>query len=430
MRRFPDFLKAYSAYAEHGSIPAQYNVWAGLTCISAALERKVWLPWSHTYSYFPNIYVLLVGRPHAGKSAALNTAVGLLNDLNRKSNILNIMPSQVTEAKFIELMGQGRSFTHRWTEEKVNEDGTKQLLPREMTVLQNSAFYFASEASASLRNIYGEFIACLTDFYDCPPSWKRATKKDGRPITLTNVCLNLIAGSTFDYLGRLVTDENIEGGFASRVLYVVYDSREVRDLEFQQGLADKEQLALRDEYRTALVEDLVSISKITGPFVTEPAYGDAWKTWYPKFEAYRLSLENEKLQSLLARTQMNIFKVSMLLSAAESDARILTAAHFERARELVEGVNAQIPSIFQEAKAKQGPKGSPGALTAFILAAVNRGNATRESIVSAAVTSGYGVRTVEDTFNALMRDDALSISAVMAGGRTYLKAGSNAHKYL
>jgi hypothetical protein len=432
MRRFPDFLKAYAAYSDDKFVPPQFNVWTGLSIIAGALERKVYLPWSDTYAFYPNIYVLLVSKPGVGKSVALNNGVKLLTDVSRKSGTLNIMPSQVTEAKFIELMGHGRSFMHKWVEEKVDDvTGVKQLTPRELTIFQNSGYYFASEASNSLRNIFGEFIACLTDFYDCPEHWERATKKDGKRIQLRNVCMNILAGSTFDYLGKLITDDNIQGGFASRVIYVVHSEKLVRRQEFQNGLSAADH-KVRAEYRAALLDDLMTINKLTGPMVATPEFSAAWEKWYPEFEEKRQSYASEKLQSIAARTNTNCLKVSILLSAAESDDRILRLHHWEQARDLVEGVNAQIPSIFQEAKAKQGPRGAADALTAFILTKVRQGGISREGIVNSAVAAGFSARHVEDVLNALHKDGALAVGSVVggaAGGANFVLSG-NSNKYL
>lgn len=429
IRRFPDFLAAYQAYADDRFVPPQFNTWVALSILAGALERRVWLPWSDTYAFYPNIYVLLVSRPGVGKSVALNNGVKLLSDMNRKAGTLNIMPSQVTEAKFIELMGHGRSFIHKWTEEKIVDGGAKQLIPRELTVFQNSGYYFASEASNSLRNIFGEFIACLTDFYDCPESWERATKKDGKKISLKNVCMNILAGSTFDYLGKLVSDENIQGGFASRVLYIVHNEKLVRTQEFQNGMNPAD-LKVRAEYRAALLEDLARINQLSGPMVADPEFSAAWEAWYPVFEEKRQSYQSEKLQSIVARTNTNVLKLSMLLSASESDDRVLRLRHWEKALALVEAANAQIPSIFQEAKAKQGPRGDPGSLHAYILVKVKRGNATKDSISSQAVSAGFHKKPTEDVIEAMLKTGALAVGAINAGTGACLILGRNADQHL
>src|SRR6185437_11776638 len=74
-RNFPNWIEAYCDYAADGFVPPQFNEWAALSAVAAALERKVWLPWGDTFNFYPNLYVLCVSMPGIGKSTALNKAV-------------------------------------------------------------------------------------------------------------------------------------------------------------------------------------------------------------------------------------------------------------------------------------------------------------------------------------------------------------------
>lgn len=393
-RRFPNFLDAYLDYSNDGFLPPQFNLWSGLSIIAGALERRVWLPWNDTYAFYPNIYVMLISMPGDGKSVSLNKAVDLLLEVKQRGVALNIMPNQVTEAKFIELMGHGTTF--------IEHVGGKEFMHR-----QNCGYYFASEASNSLRNVYGEFIACLTDFYDCPKTWERATKKDGKKISLTNVCVNLLAGSTFDYLGKLVNDENIMGGFASRLIYVVSRNKVVVPQEFQLGGFDAKVSEERRVYREALIEDLTQIAKMVGGMTATPEFARAWEAWYPAYERERRQLESEKAQSLLARTNPSILKVAMLLSASESDDRLLKGHHWTRAHELVTAIQEQTPKTLRTARATGSDK-SNGNITSAVLTAVERTpGISIERVKSKLKVMGYGSQAVESVVHALITDGAI-----------------------
>ncbi len=416
-RIFPDFLSAYEEYANDKFVPPQFNTWSALSIIAGALERRVWLPWNTTYSFYPNIYVLLVSKPGQGKSVSLKKAVDLLQHVHRKTSTINIMPSQVTEAKFIELMGTGRSF--------MDTSSGKEIL-----VFQNAGYYYASEASNSLRNIFGDFIACLTDFYDCPSEWERATKKDGKKIVLKNVCMNLLAGSTFDYLGKLVSDENIQGGFASRLIYVVQNEAEIKTQKWQNG-QDAAANKLINEYEAALLQDLIKISTLTGPMTAVPAFGKAWESWYPAHQKKIYAHKSEKLQSILARTNTNVLKISMLLSAAESDDRVMKLKHFEKAVELVEGINAEVPGIFRESKASQGPNKGGNVLANMILNIVKKQPGITSAMVkSCCVVSGHNGMAIDNTIKALIDDKTLGQSSAVAGQGISLVIKGNADDHL
>lgn len=403
MRKFSNWLTAYEAYSDDGFCPPQFNTWSALSIIAGALERKVWLPWSDTFSYYPNIYVLLVSMPGDGKSVALNKAVDLLAEVTRKTGHINVLPNQVTEAKFIELMSAGRSFTEKF-------DG-KEFIHR-----QNAAYYFASEASNSLKNVFGDFIACLTDFYDCPREWGRATKKDGKKIVLTNVCMNLLAGSTFDYLGKLVNDENIMGGFASRLIYVVSRNKEVVAQQFQLGGLTNSEKAERAVYREALVTDLTAISKLVGRVTATPEFGAAWEEWYPAHERKRRELLSEKSQSILARANTNIFKVAMLLCVAESDDMVLHIHHWDKAKELVMAIQNNTPSIFRQAKATSSTKSNLNITSAIIHSVETCPRISVERLKAKLKHNGYSAVVVDTTVAAMFTSNILATRPSNDGG--------------
>jgi hypothetical protein len=405
-RNFKDFLTAYESYGQDGFCPPQFLRWSGLSILAGALERRIWLPWGETYAFYPNIYVLLVSNPGTGKSVSLDKAFDLLSDANAKTSMLNIMPNQVTESKFIELMGQGRSFVYHTR--------TEAGALKENIVLQNSGYFYGSEGSATLKNVYGEFIDCLTAFYDCPRKFSRATKKDG-VITLKNVCMNIMVACTFDYLGKLVNDANIQGGFASRIIYVQNREKIIKEQEFQNGISPDEQ-KLRDKYRLALIEDLAQITKLVGKVTATPEVAAAWKAWWPKFEKYRQDLPSLKLQSILARTNTSVLKIAMLLSVAESNDLVIKMPHFEKAVELVEGINATIPGIFEEAKASQAPGTAGSSLTSAIISTVRgRPNISQTMLESKLVALGHSKTKVTETIKALIDGHTLGSNGAKAG---------------
>ena len=139
-RIFPNWLTAYAEYCDDcGFTPPQFTQWTGLSVLAGAVERKLWLPWSDTYAYYPNLYVMLVSMPADGKSVCIARAAGLLGELNSKTGMLNILPNQMTEAMFIEMMSMGHSFTEFRNNKEIQH-------------LQNAGYFYASEAKNSLKN--------------------------------------------------------------------------------------------------------------------------------------------------------------------------------------------------------------------------------------------------------------------------------------
>lgn len=410
-RTFPNWLDAFLEYSDDNFTPPQFDEWAGINAIAGALQRKVWLPWSDTLNYYPNLFILLVSLPGAGKTTAINKTVGLLQEMNSRSGTMHFIPSQITEAEFIEQMSTQTSFNV----------GT-------VVRTQSAGYYFASEASNSLKNVYGDFLACLTDFYDNPNFWEKSTRKDGRK-TLKNVNLNLIAGSTFDYLSKLVSDENIMGGFASRIIYVLSSGKEIKPQKFQAGIKDAETKQLRVDFRKELVADLRRIHTLAGEFAPTPEFARTWEDWHYKFETRRAAEPSEKLQSLLVRTNTNLIKVCMCLSAAESNDLLLKAHHFERAWKMLEPIVTEIPAIFRSSKALDVHSQS-GLNNAIIKGAEAAGGQISEhDLKSTLLGRGFSGARVRETVDYMIKVGDLKVVAVSSAGQTYEFVG-DLNRYL
>lgn len=333
-RNYPNFLDAYMEYHRDQFVPDKFHYWTGISVIGGAIERKAYLPWSKHLNFYPNLYILLVAKPAIGKSSVINPGVGMLKEVSNRmdSSGVKFIPSQVTEAKLIELMRHATTYN----------DGSN-------IVKQCAGYYFASEASACLKDLYGGFIATITSFYDCDAHWEKATVGMGdETYNLVNICFNLIAGCTFDYLGKLITDDNIMGGFASRLTYVIQNEVVKRDSPFQnRGISSGNKIE-----REKLVQDLVAINSLTGQFTANEEFKARWEAWFPRFDAERQALPSEKLQALMARKSTTALKLCMILSASESNDLVLKAHHWDRAMELTNEVEKDLPGMLREGKSK------------------------------------------------------------------------------
>jgi len=403
-RKLPDFLDAYYAYAKDGFCPDVFHFWTGVSVIAGTLERKVWIPWSATMNFYPNLYILLVSNPGMGKSSAGNTGV---NGLMRHVKGLKFIPAQVTEAKLIDLMTEQSSFNL----------GTKQFF-------QSASYFYASEASNSLKNIYGDFIACLTDFYDCPAIWEKATKKDDR-VTITNICFNMLAGCTFDYLSKLVTDDNIMGGFASRLLYIIYDEKKTRESVW--GEVDNKTESMRAD----LLHDLNLIHKMTGPYSADAEFKARWQEWFPKHDKERQNIQSEKLQSIMVRESTNMIKLCMICAASESNEMILRARHWDRAHTLINSIKDQLPKMLRISQAQSGVNTEQRSINMTIMQAFEKtgDSLPLDKIVMNVVSKGYPVFRIKDTVVAMINGGMLSRQA-NEDGKSVLKLEADPNNYL
>lgn len=329
-RNFPNFLDAYFAYSQDNFCPDVFHRWIGFSILAAAVQRKISLKDGKIY-HVPNIYTMLVSHPATGKSTAIERGVELLEGMKKEFNPdFRIIPNQTTEPAFIDMM--------KIVEYYGVGEGNRIQIPH------SSGFFYASEASASaLQNTCGDFVASLTAFYDCPKFFRKKLKGERDEVSIENSCMNVLAGSTFNYLKNLVDEVSVMGGFASRLIYVVENKRKIRKKKW--GEVNESDA----EIKAKLIADLAHINKLAGPMKPTPEFIAKVEEWQPKFDQYLQSLNSEKMESIMGRKGTNLIKIAMLLSISESDDLVVTGKHFDQAEKIIEEVTKDNHSVISSA---------------------------------------------------------------------------------
>lgn len=384
-RQTDNFIKAFVEKYQDGFVPNKFYLWSAISVVAAVLERRVWLPWG-TLNFYPNMFVFLVSKPGVGKSSAIRPAIKLIRKLKADyGKELNVLPNKVTEPKLLDLLGHHHHFQY----------------PPGTWNRHTSYYYYASEASTCFEDPYGGFVQTLTALYDGDDITK-ATVSRGKTVEVNNPCLNLIAGATFDYLGRLLNREGIMGGFASRITYVIYDEKNIRKAEWR----DDERGVVTSDDSKKILHDLAEIYDMAGPFRATEEYKELYKEWFHKNEVKRNEIDNEKLQSLLIRKDTMLKKLPMILSAAESSSRLLEARHWHWAEKLMEEVEEGIPGMIRASQAAD-IKSSQGIINA-ILQELSRGPLhSQRTLVGELTTRGFDSRKVNETLYSLVNSGDL-----------------------
>jgi hypothetical protein len=207
-----------------------------------------------------------------------------------------------------------------------------------------------------------------------------------------------------------VNDKNIQGGFASRLIYVLSQKRDVVAQRFQNGGQSPEIQAERQEYRRALVEDLSSIHKMMGPMKADDEFKTAWEDWWFSSETKRKGYESEKLQSLMVRQNLHMLKTSMLFSACESDDRILRRSHWEKALAIVEPCMQSIPTIFRESRASSIDGGKIKNLPhAIFNTLIKHPNISGDSLKSLLQFGGASIKDVDSMLHYMVTSGKISV---------------------
>src|SRR5271157_5790829 len=82
--------------------PTKFHWWCAASAIAATVKRNVWID-RVKWKLYPNLYVVLVGRPGLGKGAAMNPAIALM----KEAGTVNILSDRVTMEYVLQKLSQG-----------------------------------------------------------------------------------------------------------------------------------------------------------------------------------------------------------------------------------------------------------------------------------------------------------------------------------
>lgn len=326
MRNFPNFIDAYIEYTQNQEASEKIHRWTALSVIGAALERKVWLPRGY-YTLFPNLYVFIIGASGLVRKSS-STGIGV--DLLRSLEKFTIMSERMTSATLILQLQRAHS---KFAVEGESRDRN-----------QSAVFCYASELSVFMQEVFGSIVELLTTFYDCQPNddtkpWIYENKADGK-IRIYGPCLNILGASTPTWLTRCIPVSEMEGGFSSRVVFVVENDPPRRFIAWPE-LTDKLRLM-----RPQLVHDLQRIHDLVGPMtVTKEAR--KWSTaWYETHQRALAKRIESRFSGYYGRKFDTLLKIAMILSVADNDSLVIDEGHAQKAAALLDELEQSMFSAF------------------------------------------------------------------------------------
>ena len=287
---------------------------------------------------------------------------------------------------------------------------------------QTPAFYFAPEASNSLRQVKGgdDIFPQMTEAYDCDDVMKYHTRKHGKK-EIINPCMNVLACSTFEHLSKMLTEGGILGGFASRFSYVIGDDRMIRNVTWGDDGTDIQDNNEREQEKifSLLVEDLQQIYHLTGRFTSTKEWRAAFTHWFPTNDERRYSKPTEKEQTFYSRKHVSVVKLAMTYSVSESNDMILTVKHWDKAMADIEELEAKHNKVIGTTHDANAVEGA----TAIILDIVkqSKGSQIRSSILYSELAR-RSVRDATKTVNYMLNDS--KVLSRVVGKTDYIGLGT------
>lgn len=321
-----NFIASYLDYTQFQETTERIHRWVAISVIAAALERRVWFP-RGSYTLFPNLYIFVIG-PSGKVKKSTSTAIGV--DMLRELPEFRIMSERVTAASLItQLERSGKTFTHCGKEIK-----------------QSPSFAYGSELNVFLGEVFGSISELLTTFYDCQPHdsskpWVYETRTAGTT-RIFGPCLNMLGASTPTWLARSLPPSELEGGFASRVIFCV-------ETEMRRAIAwpDRERSMNDSESkRRFLMSQLKRIYALKGSArVTEQVRKEG-QLWYESHIKQGNKNNDSRFSGYYARKFDTILKVALSLSVAVDDSLEIGIQHFNEALALLNDVESRMFGVF------------------------------------------------------------------------------------
>lgn len=316
MRNFEDWISAYVKYADVTEAPPHMHLWAGLSTISGALERKVWVDMKK-YKWYPNLYTIFVGPPEEiKKSSTVGPAIQIL----KKVPGIRFGPKTITWEGLIKF------FETNQKEVKLHNGSVE---------LHSPLYVYASELGVFFDPSNVAFCQQMIDMYD-GEEIDKATKSSGNEY-VENPILNLISCTTPEWIKNNMLPSMVGDGLFSRIIFL-YADKGVRSIAWVDEMVDDED----HDTRMKLIGDLEFISEITGPaFLTNEAR-DIGRVWYDSIR----ERVREGGSKILQRRQTQVVKVSMCLAAScesltDSGRLKITGDIFNRAVSILEDTDNQ-----------------------------------------------------------------------------------------
>lgn len=314
-RVLKDWITRYLDFVENTEPSLLYKEWTAISVVAAALQRKCYLPWGHL-TFYPNMYIVLVGPPGSRKNTAMDTGHNFLRDANIK-----LAADAVTRAGLVQELDAAQHA-------ELSDKGLK---------VHASLTVFSEELSVFFGYDERQMVADLRDWYDCKPDWTNKTKGSGVS-NITGIWLNLIGGTTPDLLQSMPPDI-IGGGLARRIIFV---SAQGKGKSCPAPFLTEADHKLGDD----LLRDLKEITLMSGEFKWTEKFLDIYITWYCKLDKEPPITTDPKFAGYLSCRPMHLMKLCMILSASEGDDMVIGEETFNRALVTLEQVESVMFDTF------------------------------------------------------------------------------------
>ena len=312
-RQLKDWIESFLEYTDNTEPPESYRRWVAISTMASVLQRKCKLEWG-SETFFPNMYIVLVGPPAARKGTAMRTGKDLLDQLG-----ILVSADESSRQKLVKSL-QETGVADQDDQGRINFHSSMTLYSSELTVFLG----------------YGarELLAMLCKWYDCEPRYVYDTIQRGKE-EVPNVWCNLMGATTPGQLQAALPEDAVGSGFTSRVVFIYEQNKGklVRKPTLEAGLLK------------ALLHDLGRARNMSGEFSIEDDAEEIYFKWYEESEKERI-FSDYRMEYYVQRRPTHLFKLSMIISSARGESKVITIEDLKEAIKVLEAAEETMPQVF------------------------------------------------------------------------------------
>jgi hypothetical protein len=188
-------------------------------------------------------------------------------------------------------------------------------------------------------------ISLLTTLWDSPSEFEYRTRARGKE-TLRNCYLNILGGSTSQWIKEAVPVVAIGGGFTSRVLFVYKEAPE-KLVAFPEMTPENRTRGLK------LMGDMNRIASLRGAFRMTPQAKMFYSQDYEKWAHESDMIHDKNLSGYAGRRHTMMLKLGMVVSASKRDSKVIHESDLRIALKMLESVEETLPRVMESITSEQ-----------------------------------------------------------------------------
>lgn len=327
-RRLPSWIEGAITYTNGIQSPFTYRLWAALSTVAAALQRRVWTR-IQGQMQFPNMYVILVGPPGTGKGNAMKP----MRELARAARFIHIAPDSITKRALYDHLAELTA-------------STVSIDPETNTpILQAALTAYVDELGVFVEARDLDFMVALSNLYDNLPYVHHKTAHHGEA-KIENVCFNMIGGCTSSWIRDGFTTTVLEQGFPARLI-LVFSDEEV----FVPLFSDSSFFSENERLAQELIIDLEAIGQLKGEMRWHRDAASFFQEWVA--EGMNPKPGDPRLAHYCRRRITHVTKLTMILSAARRQSLELHLEDLVGAIEILKKTEAEMVNAVKEVGANE-----------------------------------------------------------------------------